>query len=364
MAPAAPHLFSPIEIGPLSIRNRLWVSPMCQWMAEADGLANAWHLVNYGQYAAGGAGLIVVEATATAPEGRIAAGDMGLWNDAQGESLRKVRDVIVQCGATPGIQISHAGRKGSGDALWTSGGRPFSPAAAEHWQTVGPSPIANTGLPVPRELSVPEIAQIVDGFAAAARRAVVAGFQVIDLHAAHGFLLHQFLSPTANHRTDEYGGSLAGRARLLREVVRAVRAAIGDQTVLAARLSATEWIEGGWDLEQTIEVARWIADDGVQFLDVSSGGLNRPPVPAAPGYQVPFAAALREATGLPVSAVGLIAEPYQAEQILVTGQADAVMVARAWMRNPHLGAAWASALGVSDLDGIVAPPYSAARWGK
>jgi 2,4-dienoyl-CoA reductase-like NADH-dependent reductase (Old Yellow Enzyme family) len=361
---AIPALFRPITIGQLQIRNRLWVSPMCQWMAANDGLANAWHIANYSQFAAGGAGLIVVESTAIDPIGRIAPGDLGLWTDAQAASLRPVVAAITHSGATPAIQIGHSGSKGSARNLWLDHSPGFSPATQEQWQTVGPSAIANTPLPPPRELTVAEIEQIPELFAAACRRAVTAGFQAIDIHAAHGYLLHQFLSPLSNRRTDHYGGSLVGRARLVRQVIQAVRAAVGDGIALMVRLSATDWIEGGWDLEQTTELARWLADDGADHLDVSTGGMLSPAVPAAPGYQVSFAAALRQATGLSVSAVGLIAEPYQATQIIVSGQADAVMVGRAWLRNPHLGAAWAAALGLSDLAGIIAPPYSMARWGK
>jgi 2,4-dienoyl-CoA reductase-like NADH-dependent reductase (Old Yellow Enzyme family) len=364
-AAAAPSLFSPLSIRGRSVRNRLWVSPMCQWMAGNDGVARPWHVVNYGQYAAGGAGLVVVEATAISPAGRIATGDLGLWDDAQVDGLRQVVTVIVQGGAVPAIQIGHAGRKGSAVGVrWTDTDPTFAPDAPEQWTTVAPSPVPNTGLPVPRELTIDEIGGIVEEFAAAARRAVTAGFQVLEIHAAHGYLLHQFLSPISNRRTDVYGGSLAGRARLLREVVRAVRAEVGAGIVLFTRVSATDWIDGGWGLEETIEVSRWIAQDGVDLLDVSTGGMDNPAVPVGPGYQVPYAAALRQATGLPVSAVGMISEPNQAAQILITGQADAVMCGRAWMRNPHLGAAWAAALGVSDLHGIVAPPYSMARWGK
>ncbi|MDR1427074.1 MAG: tRNA-dihydrouridine synthase, partial [Bifidobacteriaceae bacterium] len=294
----------------------------------------------------------------------IATGDLGLWDDTQVDALRPVVQAMTRCGATPAIQIGHAGRKGSGHGLWGDADPAFAPSPPEQWQTVGPSAVANTGLATPRELTVGEISQVVDEFAAACVRAVAAGFQVIDLHGAHGFLLHQFLSPVSNHRTDAYGGPLENRARLLREVARAVRAEVGDGIVLAVRLSATDWLPGGSGLEETIQVAQWLADDGVDHLDVSSGGIDTPAIPVAPGYQVPFAAALREATNLSVSAVGLIAEPYQAAQILVTGQADAVMMGRAWMRNPHLAAAWAVALGARDLAGIVVPPYAAARWVK
>jgi 2,4-dienoyl-CoA reductase-like NADH-dependent reductase (Old Yellow Enzyme family) len=360
----AVSLFSPITLRGLEIRNRLWVSPMCQWMADPAGVAQPWHVINYGQYAAGGAGLVVVESTAVSPIGRIAPGDLGLWDDAQVTALRPVADAIVQSGAVPAIQLGHAGRKASMPSTRATAPRAFAPGGEEQWQTVGPSAIANAGLPRPRELSGAEVRRIPEQFAAAAERAVAAGFRVIEIHAAHGFLLHQFVSHVSNRRTDSYGGDAVRRARLVRDVVRAVRERVGDGIVLFARVSATDWIDGGFGLDQTIQLATWLAADGVDHLDVSSGGMDDPSIPAAPGYQVRLAAALRQATGMTVNAVGQIVEPYQAAQIIVTGQADAVMVGRAWMRNPHLAAAWASALGVNDLRGIVAPPYLAARWGS
>jgi 2,4-dienoyl-CoA reductase-like NADH-dependent reductase (Old Yellow Enzyme family) len=234
---------------------------------------------------------------------------------------------------------------------------------AETWQPVGPSPIANAGLGLPRELTAAEVEEVPGQFAAAAGRAAQAGFRAVEIHAAHGYLIHQFLSPVSNRRTDRYGGSLENRARLLVDVARAVRAAVGPEVAVLARLSATDWIKGGWTLEDTVQAVRWAAEAGVDHFALSSGGLDNPAIPHGPGYQVPFAEAVRWEAKASVNAVGLITDPAQAAQILLTGQADAVMAGRAWMRNPHLGAAWAAALG-ADLDGVVAPPYAMAHWGK
>ncbi|MDR0945897.1 MAG: NADH:flavin oxidoreductase/NADH oxidase [Bifidobacteriaceae bacterium] len=359
-----PRLFEPIEIRGVRARNRVWVSPMCQWAAGADGLVRPWHHVNYLSYAAGGAGLVMFESTAVAAIGRLATGDLGLWNDAQVEALKPLTKAISDLGAIPAVQLNHAGRKASTTPGWYEFDPRFASDQPETWATVGPSAIENDGLPVPRELSEAEIGGIVEEFAAAARRAVQAGFRVIELHAAHGFLIHQFLSPLANQRHDRYGGTLEHRATFFLDVVRAVRDAIGGEVPLFARLSATDWIPGGLDLAETQRVAKWAKAAGVDHFDVSSGGIGRATrVPVGPGYMVPFAQAVRQASGATANAVGMITARDQAEQILVADQADAVMMGRAFMRNPHLAAEWAGQWGL-DLRGTVAAPWQAARWGK
>jgi len=336
---------------------------MCQWMAQDDGLPTSWHLSHYGALAAGGAGLIVVEATAVAPEGRIAIGDMGLWDDSQVEPLSKVTGLIRSLGATAAIQLGHAGRKGSGPGSWDSWTSAVTRARGADWQTVAPSSIANDGLPVPRELTTGEVAAIPEAFARAAGRAVAAGFEAIEIHAAHGYLLHQFLSPIANQRIDAYGGSYANRTRLVLEVVRAVKAVIGGEVALMIRLSATDWIDGGWDVPQTQALAPALHAAGVHHIDVSGGGINTPTIPTGPGYMVAFAQALRHASPATVNAVGLIHTPEQAEQILASGQADAVMLGRAVLANPHLPLVWAAKLG-AELQGLVPGPYHRAHWAR
>lgn len=340
-------LFHPLTIRGTTMRNRLWVSPMCQYSA-IDGMPQEWHHVHLAQFASGGAGLVVAEATAVCPEGRISPDDTGLWNDAQRDAWEPIARAIRDRGAVAGIQLAHAGRKAS---TWP----PFSPRSGSvpedegGWTTVAPSAIGFGDLAAPHALDAAGIDAVVADFAAAAQRAHDAGFQVLELHAAHGYLLHQFLSPLSNTRDDEYGGSLAHRARLLLRVVDAVRAAVPASTVFV-RLSATDWADGGWDLEQTTTVAGWAAEHGADFIDVSSGGLvPHQRITLGPGYQVPFAARIREATGLPVGAVGLIEDAAHAARILADGDADAVMAGREWLRDPHFALRAASELG-DDID--------------
>ena len=328
------HLFDPLQLRDVTLRNRIGVSPMCQYSAE-DGLANDWHFVHLGARATGGAGLVCVEATAVEARGRISPEDLGLWSDAHAEPLRRIAAFIASQGAVPAIQLAHAGRKASTYRPWSGSGR--VPPAQGGWQVVAPSAIAySADYPQPAALTREEVAGTVALFAVAARRAVAAGFRVIELHAAHGYLPHSFLSPLSNQRTDEYGGSLENRARFLLESTRAVRAAIGEELLLSVRLSATDWTEGGWTLADTVQLSRLLRDAGADLIDCSSGG-NVPSakIPVGPGYQVPFAKAVRQETGIPTIAVGMISEARQAEEIISSGAADLVMLARAELRDPY-----------------------------
>ena len=326
------RLFSPLTLRGTTFRNRVWIAPMCQYSSR-DGHPTDWHLVHLGGLARGGAGLVIAEATAVSPEGRISPSDAGIWTDEQARDYRRITAFISAQGAVPGIQLGHAGRKASTRIPWEGEGT-VDPADGG-WQTVAPSPIAWGDYATPKELTVGEIAGVVGDFAAAARRAVSAGFRVLEIHAAHGYLLHQFLSPLSNHRADEYGGDLAGRSRIIGEVVDAVRAAIPADVPLFVRFSASDWVDGGLTVEEVTTVSADLARRGVDLFDVSSGG-NSPEqqITVGPGYQVPFARAVREGSGAPVAAVGLITEPAQAEQVLVDGSADAVLLARAVLREP------------------------------
>jgi 2,4-dienoyl-CoA reductase-like NADH-dependent reductase (Old Yellow Enzyme family) len=305
---------------------------MCQY-SSVDGHPTDWHLVHLGGLARGGAGLVMTEATAVTPDGRISPQDAGIWTDDQAAGYERINRFIRSQGAVPGMQLAHAGRKGSTKAPWLGGG-PLD-AADGPWTTVSASPLPYGDWPAPRALSVEEITELVAAWAAAAARADAAGFQVLEVHAAHGYLLHEFLSPLSNRRTDRYGGDLSGRSRLLIETVDAVRAVWPADKPLFVRVSASEWVDGGLGVEEVTEVARRLADHGVDLVDVSSGGNSpRQRIDVGPGYQVPFARAVRRGSGLPVAAVGMITEPTQAEQILVDGSADAVMLARAVLRVP------------------------------
>lgn len=336
-------LFTPIDVHGVTVRNRLWVAPMCQYSA-ADGVPNDWHHVHLAQFASGGAGVVITEATAVVPEGRISPEDAGLWNDAQRDAWAPITAAIEARGAVPSVQLAHAGRKAS---TWA----PFAPESGSvpadqgGWTTVAPSAVAFTGYDTPEALDLDGIDAVVSAFAAAAVRAVAAGFRMLEVHAAHGYLLHQFLSPLSNQRTDAYGGSLENRARLLLRVVDAVRDAVGDTPVLV-RLSATDWVDGGWDVEQTVQVARWLVERGVAAFDISSGGLvAEARITTGPGYQVALAAAVRRGTGALVSAVGEITSGPQAEQVLEAGDADIVLAGREWLRDPHFGLRAAGELG-------------------
>lgn len=355
------QLFSPLTVRATTARNRLWVSPMCQYSAEAqDGVPTAWHLVHLGSYARGGAGLVMAEATAVVPEGRITPWDTGLWNDTQAHAWAPIAAFIRSQGAVPAIQLAHAGRKASAYRDWSGKGA-VAPAEGG-WEPVAPSALTFEGLADPRELTTQEIADVVAAFGAAARRALDAGFEVLEIHGAHGYLLHEFLSPLTNTRTDTYGGSLENRARLLLEVVREVRTVVGPGVPLFLRLSATDWMEpDGWTLEQTQHVAAWAVQEGVDLVDVSSGGnVPHAVIPTGPGYQVPFAAAVKQATGALVSSVGQIVDAHQAESIVASGQADAVMAAREFLRDPHFALRAAHELG-EDMS-MWPPQYTRGTW--
>jgi len=330
----ASKLFTPIDLRRVRVKNRIFVSPMCQYSA-VDGVPNDWHLVHLGARAVGGAGLVFTEATAVSPEGRISPHDAGLWNDEQQQAFSRIAAFIKEQGAAVGMQLAHAGRKASVEAPWRG-----APAVAEDaggWQPLAPSAIPFAPQrPAPREMTLAEIEQVVADFAAAAERARLAGFQVLELHLAHGYLLHEFLSPLSNRREDRYGGSLENRARLPLAAARAVREAWPEDQPLFARISATDWVEGGWDLEQSVQLAGWLKEAGVDLIDCSSGGLTPDArIPVGPGYQTRFATAIRERVGIATGAVGLITEPEQAEQIVATGLADCVFLARELLRDPH-----------------------------
>ncbi|MBQ9918602.1 MAG: NADH:flavin oxidoreductase/NADH oxidase [Microbacterium sp.] len=326
-------LFTPLTVRGIEMRNRLWVSPMCQYSA-VDGIPNDWHHVHLAQFAAGGAGLVIAEATAVSPEARISPDDVGLWNDAQVEAWTPIVAAIRARGAVPGVQLGHAGRKASTTSPLT-GGRGSVPTEDGGWETVAPSAIAYPGFAQPRELDAAGIEKVVADFADAAHRAVAAGFDVLEVHAAHGYLLHQFLSPLSNHRDDEYGGSFDGRVRLLERVTAAVRAAAPDAAVFV-RFSGTDAADGGWDIDDTVRAAERVAAAGAVLIDVSSGGLvPHQSIQPGPGYQVPLAEKVRRETGLLVAAVGMIDDAHLAESVVAEGRADAVLSAREWLRDPH-----------------------------
>ncbi|MHB1740551.1 MAG: NADH:flavin oxidoreductase/NADH oxidase [Actinomycetes bacterium] len=335
-------LFTPITVGVLTVRNRVWVSPMCQYSA-VDGVPQDWHLVHLGQFAVGGAGLVLTEATAVSPEGRISPADTGLWNDQQAEAWARTVAFVRSQGARVGVQLAHAGRKASTAPPWVGG---TVDAEDGGWPTVAPSAVAFGPLPAPTALDDVGIARVVADFATAARRAVQAGFEVLEIHAAHGYLLHQFLSPLANRRTDGYGGDFTGRTRLLREVVAAVREAWPADRGLLVRISATDWVPGGWSLTESVALGGELAGLGVDLVDCSSGGIVPDvAIPVGPGYQVPLARRVR-AAGVRTGAVGLITEPAHAESVLASGAADVVLLARALLRDPHWALGAATALGV------------------
>ncbi len=327
-------LFSPLTLRDLTFRNRIFVSPMCQYSSQ-DGLPTAWHLVHLGSRAVGGAGLVMVEATAVSPEGRISPDDSGIWSARHTEAFAPIAAFIKEQGSVPGIQLAHAGRKASCARPWEGGG-PVGPEA-RGWQPLAPSdePFAE-GHPVPQALSPEGLDEVEEQFRAAARRALAAGFQVVELHMAHGYLLHEFLSPLANHRQDEYGGSLENRLRFPLRVAKTVRAEWPAELPLFVRISATDWAPGGWDIEQSVELARHLKKIGVDLIDCSSGFVvPTEQVPFGPGFQVPFAAKIRAEAGIASGAVGFITEPAQAEQIVATGQADVVLLARQMLRDPY-----------------------------
>ena len=330
-----PHLFDSFSIRDLEFSNRVFVSPMCEY-SSVDGYANDWHLVHLGSRAVGGAGLVLTEATAVLPEGRISPQDLGIWKDEHVGFLKRIVSFIHAQGSVAGMQLAHAGRKASTRRPWEGDG--VVPEAEGGWQNVmAPSaiPFADN-YPTPQALTVDGIQQVVRAFADAARRACDAGFRVLEIHAAHGYLIHEFLSPLSNHRHDTYGGSFENRTRLIREIVTAVRSSWPKGAPLFVRISATDWVEAGWDLEQSIELARSLKQLGVDLIDCSSGGtVPHAKIPAGPGYQTPFAQRIRHEAEILTGAVGMITSPIQAEQIIGTGQADVVVIAREFLRNPY-----------------------------
>ncbi len=330
-----PHLFEPLTVRGVTLRNRIGVSPMCMYSYE-DGMVNDWQLVHQGARAAGGAGLIIAEATAVERRGRITPADAGLWSDAHVEPLRRVTRFVRQYGAVPGIQIAHAGRKASCQRPW-DGGKPFAAGAPRGWQVVGASPIPfDAGYQIPHELSQPEILEIEVAFIAAAKRALEAGYEWLEIHAAHGYLFHGFYSPLSNRRTDGYGGSFEGRIRFLLETTRGVREAWPERLPLSVRISGTDWTEGGWTIEESVELARHLKSLGVDLIDCSSSGnVANAKVPLSPGYQVHVAEAVKQGAGILTAAVGLINTPAQADGIVRGGCADLVMLGRAMLRDPY-----------------------------
>lgn len=354
------ELFSPMTLRGLTIDNRIWLAPMCQYSCEAeDGMPGTWHLVHLGARATGGFGLILTEAAAVVPEGRISPQDAGIWSDEHAQAWAPIVDFVHSQGAVIGMQLAHAGRKASTYRPFEGNPRGTVPAAEGGWQPLGASPIAYPGYTEPTEMTEEDIAEVVAAFATAAKRAIGVGFDLVELHAAHGYLLHSFLSPLSNQRTDGYGGDLAGRSRLLVETYEAVRAAVGEDVPVFVRLSASEWVENGFDIAEAVEVSRELQSRGVDVIDVSSGGNFPVRVPVGPGYQVPLSAAIKDA-GARTATVGLITEPGQAETILTTGQADAILLARVALREPGWPQRAAHELGVEP--GPYPPQYTRGRW--
>jgi 2,4-dienoyl-CoA reductase-like NADH-dependent reductase (Old Yellow Enzyme family) len=337
-------LFSTYTSRALEFKNRVFVSPMCQYSCR-DGMPNDWHLVHLGSRAVGGAALVMVEATAVSPEGRISPGDMGIWSDDHLRAFQPIAAFMKSQGAVAGIQLAHAGRKASTDTPWR-GGRPLTEKAGG-WQTIAPSPLPFGNYPAPREMTAADLAAVTSQFVEAARRSRNAGFEVVEIHMAHGYLLHEFLSSLSNQRSDDYGGDIEGRLRFPLQIAGAVRDVWPNHLPVFVRISATDWVEGGWDLPQSIEFCKRLGSLGVDLIDCSSGGLvPGAKIPVAPGYQVPFAATIRQEAGIATGAVGMITEAAQAEQIIAGGEADVVFLARAMLRDPYWALHAAQALGV------------------
>lgn len=362
-------LFTPITLRGLDIRNRIFLPPMCQYQATGlDGMPTDWHLVHYGARAAGGFGLIMVEAAGISPNGRISNQCVGLWNDEQASAWRPIVDFCHAQGSAMGVQLIHAGRKAAtypGLPGFESGSIPVDDGG---WVTVAPSAEPFPGLAPPEALTVKEINGVVADFAAAARRAMTVGFDTVEIHAAHGYLLHQFLSPVSNRRTDNYGGSFDNRIRLLIEVVDAVRAAISDKAPLFLRISATDWLEDApgitsWTIQESVALARILRDRGVDIIDVSSGGLVPAPIVSGPGYQVPFAEAVREGANIPVVAVGQLGDPVLAQRVLFDAKADAVDIGRAALFDPAWPLRAARLLGLAEGEWPVPESYHRGMWG-
>ncbi len=354
------HLFDPYTIKSITLRNRIGVSPMCQYSSE-DGVATDWHFVHLASRAVGGAGLVIAEATAVSPEGRITPGDAGIWAEKHIEPLARINRFIKLQGSVAGIQLAHAGRKASAALPWKGGDHLADDAGG--WTPVGPSAVAfGDGLDkVPHALTVEEIAGVRRAFVAAAKRALAAGYEWVELHGAHGYLGHEFLSPLANERTDAYGGSFENRIRFLIETARDVRAVWPENLPLTVRISCSDWVEGGWDIEQSVELARRLKQEGVDLIDCSSGGMvPNAKIAVGPGFQVPFAERIRREAGIATAAVGMITEPKQADEIVRQGQADLVLLAREFLRDPYWPAHAARTLGHKGA--VTAPLQYARAW--
>lgn len=354
-----PKLFESIQLRDLKVQNRIWIAPMCQYSCEnKDGVPGSWHEVHLASRAVGGAGLIIVEASGVSPEGRITPWCTGIWNDEQTKAWKKIVDLCHGHGSKIAMQLAHAGRKASNHR--ESSGVGSIPISEGGWETVSSTNQAFGDYAAPRKLSVSEISDLVEDFGKAAKRSVDAGFDAVEIHGAHGYLLHQFLSPLSNDRDDEYGGSLENRARMLMEVITAIRKSIPETMPVFLRLSATDYAEGGWDEEQTATVSGWATEAGVDLIDVSSGGIiTGVKIPSGPGYQVPLAEYVADRISEPVSAVGQITDPHQAEQILQSGKVDVIMIARASLRDPYWPLRAAAELG-ADIDWPV--QYSRGKW--
>jgi 2,4-dienoyl-CoA reductase-like NADH-dependent reductase (Old Yellow Enzyme family) len=335
-------LYSPLHIKSITLKNRIAISPMCQYSAT-DGFANDWHLVHLGSRASGGAGLIIQEATSVSPEGRISPGDLGLWKDEQIEKMQQINRFIIGQNSVPGIQLAHAGRKASAAAPW-EGGKKLDP---DHggWETLAPSTIGFHDDETSIALNKSGIQKVISDFKSATKRSVKAGFQVMEIHGAHGYLLHEFMSPLSNLRTDEYGGSFENRIRLTLEVLEAVQSEWPKQLPLFVRISASDWADGGWNIGESVQLSKLLKEKGVDLIDVSSGGgVSHQQIALGPNYQVPFAGRIKKEAGILTGAVGLITEAEQAEDILTSGKADLVLFARESLRNPNLGLTFAKEL--------------------
>ncbi|MGY4536690.1 2,4-dienoyl-CoA reductase-like NADH-dependent reductase (Old Yellow Enzyme family) [Mucilaginibacter sp. UYNi724] len=354
-----PHLFSPLKIKSIEFKNRIVVSPMCQY-SSVDGFASNWHLVHLGAFATGGASLIITEATAVSPEGRISFADLGIWKDEHIAKLKEITTFIEEHGAVTGVQLAHAGRKASHAQPW-NGGKQIQPNEENGWQSVAPSAVAfSSSETVPVELDKAGIAKVIADFKAATIRAVKAGFKVVELHGAHGYLINEFLSPHSNKRTDEYGGSFENRSRFLLEVIDAVKEVWPAEYPLFVRLSTTDWTEGAWTIDDSIALAKILNEKGVDLVDSSTGGnVAGAKITLKPGYQVEFAEAIKKHTGILTGAVGLITESKQANEIIETGQADMVVMAREFLRDPHFPLRAAHELGV-EVEWPV--QYERAKW--
>ena len=328
-------LFSPLTLKDVTLKNRIVISPMCQYSA-VDGFANDWHLVHLGSRAVGGAGLIIQEASAVTPEGRITHADLGIWKDEHVEKLKQIVSFIHENGAIAGIQLAHAGRKASCDLPW-NGGEQLA-EGENSWKTVGPSPIPfkPDQQTIPHELSIPEIQEIVFAFRAAAKRALDAGYKVVEIHAAHGYLLHQFLSPLSNQRTDQYGGSFENRTRFLLQIIDSIKTVWPEDLPIFVRISATDWAEGGWNIDESVKLSLQLKEQKIDLIDVSTGGLvSYAKIPVGPAYQLPFASRIKKETGILTGTVGLITNAVQSETILVNEDADLILMAREILRNPY-----------------------------